>query len=108
MLGAARAQSLAPQRSHVMRSFFDAENEIAIGLCNLFAHRLIGIQIIAQVNRTQRCVTRCVLIKPAVGGFGFTVLFLITVLRCDELRAQWQHVAVAGANQCGAQLRIPI
>ena len=60
-----------------MRTFFDTEDEIATGLCNLFAYRLIGIQIIAQVNRTQGCVTRCVLIEPAVGGFGFAILFLI-------------------------------
>ena len=86
-----------------MRTFFDAEDEIVTGLCNLFAHRLIGIQIIAQVNRTQRCVTRCVLIEPAVGGFGFAILFLMTVLRRDKLRAQRQHLAVADANQCGAQ-----
>ena len=86
-----------------VRTLFDAEDEIATGLCNLFAHRLIGIQIIAQVNRTQRCVTRCVLIEPAVGGFGFAILFLMTVLRRDKLRAQRQHLAVADANQCGAQ-----
>ncbi len=86
-----------------MRTFFDAEDEIATGLCNLFAYRLIGIQIIAQVNRTQGCVTRCVLIEPAVGGFGFAILFMIAVLRRDKLRAQRQHLAVADANQCGAQ-----
>ncbi len=86
-----------------MRTFFDAEDEIAAGLCDLFAHRLTGIQIIAQVNRTQRCVARCVLIEPAVGGFGFAILFLIAVLRRDKLRAQRQHLAVADANQGGAQ-----
>ena len=86
-----------------MRTFFDAEDEIATGLCNLFAHRLTGIQIIAQVNRTQGCVVRCVLIEPAVGGFGFAVLFLITVLRRDKLRTQRQNVSVADANQGGAQ-----
>ena len=86
-----------------MRTFFDAEDEIATGLCNLFAYRLIGIQIIAQVNRTQGCVTRCVLIEPAVGGFGFAILFMIAVLRRDKLRAQRQHLAVTDANQCGAQ-----
>ena len=87
----------------LVRTFFDAEDEIAAGLCDLFAHRLTGIQIIAQVNRTQGCVTRCVLIEPAVGGFGFAILFLIAVLRPDKLRAQRQHLAVANANQCGAQ-----
>ena len=87
----------------LMRTFFDAEDEIATGLCNLFAHRLTGIQIIAQVNRTQGCVARCVLVEPAVGGFGFAVLFLIAVLRRDKLRSQRQHLAVADANQCGAQ-----
>ena len=86
-----------------MRTFFDAEDEIATGLCNLFAYRLIGIQIIAQVNRTQGCVTRCVLIEPAVGGFGFAILFMIPVLRRDKLLPQRQHLAVADANQCGAQ-----
>ncbi len=86
-----------------MRTFFDAEDEIAASLCDLFAHRLTGIQIIAQVNRTQRCVARCVLIEPAVGGFGFAILFLIPVLRRDKLRAQRQHLAVADANQGGAQ-----
>ena len=86
-----------------MRTFFDAEDAIAAGLCNLFAHRLTGIQIIAQVNRTQRCVARCVLVEPAVGGFGFAVLFLIAVLRRDKLRAQRQHLTVTDANQCGAQ-----
>ena len=30
-----------------MRTFFDAEDEIVTGLCNLFAHRVIGIQVIA-------------------------------------------------------------
>ena len=86
-----------------MRTFFDAEDEIATGFCNLFAHRLIGIQIIAQVNWMQGCVARCVLIEPAVGSFGFAVLYLITVLRRDKLRAQRQHIAVADVNQCGAQ-----
>ena len=46
---------------------------------------------------------RCVLIEPAVDGFGFAILFLIAVLRRDELRAQRQHLAVADANQCGGQ-----
>ena len=87
----------------LMRTIFDAEDEIAARLCNLFAHRVIGIQVIAQVNRTQRCVARCVLNEPAVGGFGFAVLFLIAVLRRDKLRSQRQHLAVADANQCGAQ-----
>ena len=86
-----------------MRTFFDAEDEIVTGLCNLFAHRVIGIQVIAQVNRTQGCVARCVLIEPAVGGFGFAVLFLIAVLRGDKLRSQRQHLAVSDADQCGAQ-----
>ena len=87
----------------LVRTIFDAEDEIAARLCNLFAHRVIGIQVIAQVNRTQRCVARCVLNEPAVGGFGFAVLFLIAVLRRDKLRSQRQHLAVADANQCGAQ-----
>ena len=86
-----------------MRTFFDAEDEIATGLCNLFAHRLIGIQVIAQINRTQGCVARCVLVEPTVGGFGFAVLFMIAVLRRDKLRTQRQHLAVSDADQCGAQ-----
>ena len=38
-----------------------------------------------------------------VGGFGFAILFLITVLWRDKLRAQRQHLAVVDSNQCGAQ-----
>ena len=37
------------------------------------------------------------------GGFGFAILFLMTVLRRDKLRTQRQHFAVADANQCGTQ-----
>ena len=91
-----------------MRTFFDAEDEIVTGLCNLFAHRLIGIQVIALVNRPQRGVAPGVFLEPPIGDFGLAVLFFVTVLRRHELGPQRHGVAVANANHGGAQYRVVV
>ncbi len=81
----------------------DAEDEVGAGLKHQAAHRLLGVQVVAQADRAESRVARRVAAQPAVAGLGLAVLLPVAVLRRDELRAKRQRVGVAGPDQCGRQ-----
>ncbi len=87
---------------------FNTEDKISTGIDDPLAHRLFGIEVIAQINRPQRGVAPGVFLEPPIGGLGLAVLFFVTVLRRHELWTQRHGVAVANANHGGAQYRVVV
>ncbi len=76
----------------------DAADEVAPGGEKLSAHRFLGIDVIAQVDRTEVCVAPGIVLHPTVGGLDLTVLLCVAVLRRDELRSQRHRVGMARSD----------
>ncbi len=84
------------------------EHKIISGLDNAVADRVVGEKIIAENDRSKVSIVSQMALNPAVGGFGLTVLFTVTVLRCDELRTQWYCPVVAVGHHGGTQHAVGI
>lgn len=56
------------------------------------AEWLMGVKIIPQQSWVIFRIEGGIVGDPALGGRDFTVLFVMAILRCDELRAQWQNL----------------
>ena len=84
------------------------EHKIISGLDNAVADRVVGEKIIAENDRSKVSIVWQMALNPAVGGFGLTVLFTVTILRCDELRTQWYCPVVAVGHHGGTQHAVGI
>ena len=87
----------------LMRRSLRGENEIRVGeLFDEFAHRLSGIQIIAQIDgAVELAEFHAVRMQPAFDRFDFAVLFFVAVLRGDKLRYQRYSLIVSGGDHGG-------
>ena len=82
---------------------FGGEQEIATGIDNALADRMVSEKIIAENDRSKVTIVWQVAFNPAMGGFGLAVLLGVAVLWRDEFRTQRQHAAVAVCHQGRAQ-----
>ncbi len=78
---------------------FHAQDEVGAGRQDLSAHRLFGVEVIAETDRPEAGMARGVAVQPAAGGLGLAVLLGVAVLRGDEFRAQRHRMRVADPDQ---------
>ncbi len=105
---AVQLQSVEEAVERLMGGGFGSEQEITAGLDDSVADRVMGEKVIGKDDRSQMSVVWQMMFDPAVGGLGLTVLFVIAVLRRDELRTQRHHLVVAVGDQSGTQYRMMI
>lgn len=84
-----------------MRGRFADKQEVAARGAHRLAQWLAGEQVIAQVDRVPPLRAAAMGGQPAAGRCGFTVLFVMTILRRDELRRQRQDHVVSRGDQRG-------
>ena len=75
----------------LMRCGLAGEQEVPALLKHRLAHRLAGMEIVAEVDRVQSFVAGAVPLEPAPHGAALAVLLVVTVLRHDEFRLQRHH-----------------
>src|SRR3954454_19878493 len=72
-------------------------------LLHRLAHRLAGIKIVAEIDRVQPLVVGAVPLEPAPHGAALAVLLVVTVLRSDELRREWDDLGMTRSHDGGAE-----
>ena len=75
------------------------EHEVAACGLDRFAHRLVGEQVVAQVDRPEPGILRTMRAQPAPGRAALAILLVAAILRDDELRRQRHDVIVPGCHQ---------
>ena len=67
------------------------------------AERLIGIEIIAEIDRIEPLDALAMGDEPAARGAAFAILLVVAVLRLHELRSQGQRPIMARRHDAGGQ-----
>lgn len=68
---------------------FDAHDVVGAVCLEFAAHRLFGIQVVAEVDGLEHGIALGMVVQPSIGGFDFAILFAVAILRDDEFRSQW-------------------
>ncbi len=79
------------------------EQKMAAAGQDRLAQRLIGIEIIAEIDRIEPLDALAMGDEPAARGAAFAILFVVAVLRLHELRSQGQRPVMAGRHDAGGQ-----
>ena len=86
-----------------MRGRLAHEQEVASLGEHGLAHRLVGKQIVAEVDRVEPGIVGTVGGQPATCRTALTILFLRAILRGDELWLERHDMIVPRCNQGGTQ-----
>jgi hypothetical protein len=77
-------------------------------LLHRLAHRLAGMEIVAEIDRVQPFVAGAVPFEPAPHGAALAVLLVVTILRPDELGLKRHHLGMARSHDRGAEQGVEI
>ena len=80
---------------------FADEQKVRAGGQNLLADGLLRTDVVAQIDRIEPAVARCVQREPAARGPAFAILLVVSLLGLDEFRSQRQNPSLAGLDDAG-------
>ena len=92
----------------LVRRWLAHEQEMAAGGAHRLAHRLAGVEVVAEVDRVEAGVAAGVPVEPAPGRPALAVLLGVAVLRHDEFRLERHDALVAGRHQGGGQQGVEV